>query len=74
MEMPCASWVGQYVSRGDASVTEGRASVTWYPWSQFGVGLQYSYTRLKYNRDLLITELGGEYQYDGVQILASIAF
>jgi hypothetical protein len=22
MEMPCSSWVGQYISRGDASVTD----------------------------------------------------
>lgn len=59
---------------GDASVTEGRASVTWYPWRQFGIGVQYSYTRLEYARDVIITELGGAIQYDGLQIMASVAF
>jgi len=58
----------------DASVTEGRASITWYPWRQFGIGAQYSYTKLRYDRDLLVTELGGTYQYDGLQVLVSVAF
>ncbi len=58
----------------DAAITEGRASLTWYPWSQVGIGAQYSYTKLDYERDLLVTELGGQLQYDGLQILASVAF
>ncbi len=58
----------------DAAIAEGRVSITWYPWRQVGVGAQYSYTKLEYQRDLLVTELGGALQYDGVQILVSAAF
>ena len=58
----------------DAAITEGRASLTWYPWSQVGIGAQYTYTKLRYDRDLLVTELGGVLQYDGLQILVSVAF
>jgi hypothetical protein len=58
----------------DAAITEGRASLTWYPWSQVGIGAQYAYTKLRYDRDLLVTELGGVLQYDGLQILVSVAF
>lgn len=58
----------------DSSVTEGRASLAWYPWRQFGIGAQYTYTKMTYDRGLLDTKLAGTYQYDGLQILASIAF
>ena len=68
----------RYIAAGlddaDAAITEGRASLTWYPWRQFGVGIQYVYVKLDYQRDLRVTELGGSLQYDGVQILASVAF
>ena len=58
----------------DAAIAEGRASITWYPWRQVGIGAQYSYTKLEYKRDVLITELGGSLQYDGLQVLVSVAF
>ena len=58
----------------DAAIAEGRASLTWYPWSRFGIGLQYAYTSVEYKRGVTITELGGKIQYDGIQILGSIAF
>lgn len=62
------------LDNADAEVAEGRASLTWYPWSQVGIGAQYSYTKLRYDRDRLITELGGTIQYDGLQILVSVTF
>ena len=58
----------------DASIGEGRASVTWYPWRKVGIGAQYSYTKLEYKRDVVITELGGKLQYDGLQLMVSLAF
>jgi hypothetical protein len=58
----------------DASVTEGRTALTWYPWRQVGIGVQYSYTRLTYDRGILDTKLGGDYRYDGAQVLVSVAF
>lgn len=60
--------------RSEASVTEGRASVTWYPWQKVGVGAQYTYTKFRYDRDVVSTELSGHYRYSGGQILASFAF
>jgi hypothetical protein len=62
------------LDNADAAIGEGRASLTWYPWSQVGIGAQYSYTKLRYDRDRQITELGGTIQYDGFQILVSVAF
>ena len=62
------------LDNADAAIAEGRVSLTWYPWSQVGVGAQYSYTKLRYDRDRLITELGWTIQYDGLQILVSVAF
>jgi hypothetical protein len=39
-----------------------------------GVGLQYTYTKFRYDRDILSRELGGSLRYRGGQILASFAF
>lgn len=60
--------------RSEASVTEGRASVSFYPWQKVGFGAQYTYTKFRYDRDVLSTELSGRYRYGGAQILASFAF
>jgi hypothetical protein len=61
-------------SDSQASVTQGRASATWYPWRHLGFGGQYSYDKLRYDRSLLSSQLGGSYRYQGFQILASTAF
>lgn len=58
----------------DAAIGEGRASVTWYPWRRVGIGAQYAYTSLEYKRGVALTELGGKIQYDGLQIMVSLAF
>jgi len=58
----------------EGSVTEARAGVAWYPWRQVGIGAQYSFTRFAYDRDELVTQLGGMLQYDGVQLFANVAF
>jgi hypothetical protein len=58
----------------EAAVTEARVSLTWYPWRQVGFGAQYAYTKFRYDRDLLITDLSGTYQYDGLQVLVNFAF
>jgi hypothetical protein len=67
-------YIGIGLDEADAAITEGRASLIWYPWSQVGIGAQYAYTKLRYDRDLGVTELGGVLQYDGLQILVSVAF
>lgn len=62
------------LDEADAGITEGRASLTWYPWRQVGFGAQYAYTKMSYDRDRTATRLGGVIQYDGLQTLASVAF
>ena len=57
-----------------ASVTEGRGSLTWYPWTHFGIGGQFGYTKFRFDRTVRSTSLGGNYRYDGVQLLGSLAF
>lgn len=69
-----ARYIAVGLDGADAAITEGRASLTWYPWRKVGIGAQYAYTRLEYTRDLLDTNLGGNYQYDGLQVLLSVAF
>ena len=69
-----ARYIFASFEESEASVTEARASLTWYPWRQVGFGAQYTFTRFKYDRDLLVTELSGRYQYDGLQILVNVAF
>jgi hypothetical protein len=39
-----------------------------------GVGLQYTYTKFRYDRDILSTDLGGRLRYSGVQLVFSGAF
>lgn len=58
----------------EASITDVRASVLYHPWPKVGVGLQYMYTKFRYDRDILSKELGGSIRYSGGQLLASFAF
>jgi hypothetical protein len=58
----------------EASVTDGRAAAIYHPWRNFGVGLQYTYTKFRYERDLLSTSLGGHLRYSGGQLVLTAAF
>ena len=58
----------------EASVTDGRAAAVYHPWRNFGVGLQYTYTKFRYDRDILSRELGGSLRYSGGQLVLSGAF
>ena len=69
-----ARYIAVGLDDADAKIAEARASVTWHPWSQLGIGVQYSYTRVEYDRRATSRELGGALKYDGLQVLASIAF
>ena len=59
--------------KAEASVTEARASAIYHPWRKVGVGLQYTYTKFRYDRDILSRELGGSLRYRGGQLLISFA-
>jgi hypothetical protein len=58
----------------EASITDGRASVLYHPWRQVGLGLQYTYTKFRNDREILSTELGGRLRYSGIQVVISAAF
>ena len=82
-----AAWLGpRVVMRGDllyiivkpenseASVTDGRLGLYWYPWRKVGVGAQYKYYKYRYARSLLSTELGGSITFQGAQAYVSFLF
>jgi hypothetical protein len=58
----------------EASITEGRASLVYHIWPKIGLGLQYTYTKFRYDQGLLSTNLSGSYRYSGGQLLLSGAF
>lgn len=60
--------------RAEASVTEGRAGLVYYPWPKVGFGAQYTYTKFRYDREILASELSGSFRYSGPQVLVSFAF
>jgi hypothetical protein len=80
-------WLGRrVVVRGDllyiiikpenseASVTDGRLGVYWYPWRNVGLGAQYKYYKYRYERAALSTSLGGNLTYQGAQGYLSFVF
>jgi hypothetical protein len=58
----------------EASVTDGRAAAIYHPWRNVGVGLQYTYTKFRYDRGLFSRELGGSLRYSGGQLVIGGAF
>jgi hypothetical protein len=58
----------------EASVTDARASALYYLTKNVGIGLQYTYSKFRYDRDVLSTELGGRLRYSGGQLVLSGAF
>jgi hypothetical protein len=58
----------------EASITDGRSAAIYHPWRNIGIGLQYTYTKFRYDRDILSQELGGRLRYSGGQLVISGAF
>ena len=58
----------------EAAVTDGRAAVVYHPLRNLGIGLQYNYTKFRYDRDVLSRELGGSLRYSGGQVVLTGAF
>jgi hypothetical protein len=58
----------------EASITDGRVAVMYHPWPNVGIGIQYAYTKFRYDRDILSRALGGSLSYRGGQLLAAFAF
>jgi hypothetical protein len=57
-----------------ASLMDGRATLTFFPWKKIGFGAGYKYNKFSYDRGLLQTKLGGDLRYHGAVIEASFAF
>jgi hypothetical protein len=59
----------------EASVTDGRASAVYHVTQHVGLGLQYVYTKFRYDRAAALdAELGGSLRYQGGQLVVSAAF
>ena len=69
-----ARYIAIGLEEADAAITEGKASLTWFPWRKVGFGVQYAYTKFLYERNRAFVGLGGTYQYDGLQFLVNVAF
>ncbi len=58
----------------EASVTDWRVAADWYFTRNVGVGVQYKYNSYSYDRGILVSELGGELGYEGLQVFATFRF
>ncbi len=58
----------------EASIVDARAGLVFHPWPRVGIGLQYVYTKFRYDRGVLSSSLGGSLRYAGGQIVAGFAF
>ena len=58
----------------EASVAEGRAAVLYHPWRNLGFGLQYTYSKFRYDREVLSSELGGSLRHSGGQLVIAGTF
>lgn len=80
-------WLGRrVVARGDllyivvtpgsseASVTDGRLGLYWYPFRKVGFGGQYKYYKYRYERGIASADLGGSLRFHGAQGFVSFLF
>jgi hypothetical protein len=58
----------------EASLTDARAALLFYPWRKVGIGASYLYNKFRYDRGILESEISGSYRYQGGQLLISFAF
>jgi hypothetical protein len=58
----------------EASVTDWRAGANYYFPPHLGVGTEYKYYTYRYDRGILVSELGGKVTYQGFQVFASFLF
>jgi hypothetical protein len=58
----------------EASITDGRAALIYHIGRHVGLGLQYTYSKFRYDRETLSRDLGGVLRYSGGQVVLSGAF
>ena len=58
----------------DASVTDWRVGANYYFVRHAGLGVQYKYYRYSYDRGVLVSKLGGDVKFEGVQAFLTFRF
>ncbi len=58
----------------EASVTDWRLGANYYFLEHAGLGVQYKYDRHRYDRGILVSQLGGQITYKGIQVFLSFLF
>jgi len=58
----------------EASVTDWRLAVDYYPLRNVGLGVQYKYNEFRYEQSLEQGNLGGTVGFQGLQVYASFLF
>jgi hypothetical protein len=58
----------------EASVTDWRLAVDFYPWRHAGIGVQYKYNEFRYQQGLDKANLGGTVGFRGPQVYGSFLF
>jgi hypothetical protein len=58
----------------EAAVTDWRLAADYYFFRNAGLGVQYKFNRYSYDRGILVSELGGEVTFQGVQVYLSFRF
>ena len=57
-----------------ASVSDARGALIYHVTRHVGLGFQYTYSKFRYDRETLATDLGGTLRYSGGQVVLTAAF
>lgn len=58
----------------EAAVTDWRVAADYYFFKNAGLGVQYKFNRYSYDRGILVSKLGGQVTFEGVQVFLSFRF
>lgn len=58
----------------EAAVTDWRLAANYYLFTNAGLGVQYKLNRYSYDRGILVSELGGEVTFQGLQLYLTFRF
>lgn len=67
-------YVSVNLEDSEASVVDWRLAVNWYFARRLGVGVQYKYNEYRYDRGILVSRLGGEVTFEGIQAFLTTRF
>ena len=58
----------------EASITDARGALIFHATRHVGLGFQYTYSKFRYDRETLASDLGGTLRYSGGQVVLTAAF